>query len=89
VPECSVNTGARSKDVQHRGSALQSEEPNSTLAADVARCVAASQVRYHLVSRATPLNRRSVSPPGRIEEDTCQRVGAFWPQSLRSPFPRR
>jgi hypothetical protein len=27
------------------------------LAADVARCVAASQVRYHSVSRATPLKR--------------------------------
>jgi hypothetical protein len=30
------------------------------LAADVARCVAASQVRYHFASLATPLKRRSV-----------------------------
>lgn len=51
----------------------------------MARCVAASQVRYHFASRATPLKRRSVGRRTMSDDDVqrtiCARFGATFLES--------
>ena len=65
----SAGTGTSESFCQFAVRAFRSSPPsNSAPAANVARCLAASRVRYHSVSRATPLKRGSVGRTKRVPQ---------------------